>query len=201
MDDTKFKSRSILGLKVRFYFMSLWLLFVLIFFLSVDIPISFEPNAVFIGFAELFKRNVLSSAALLCAILSWLLAKITQYQWRGATNPPYKIKTIKNENYEYLTFLTTYVIPLICIDLSNLRYVIVLILLLLFIGYIFIKMDLYFGNPTLALMGYRLYRAEIEGVDAPDGVILITKDLLHSESSFKWIKIDQYVWVAKEIKK
>jgi len=123
-----------------------------------------------------------------------------QYQWKGVTNPPYKIKAIKNENYEYLTFLTTYIIPLICIDFGNIRYIIVLVVLLIIIGYIFVKMDLYYGNPTLALMGYRLYRAEIEGLDVPDGVVLITKDRLTSNAAFKWIKIDDFVWVAKEVK-
>lgn len=53
---------------------------------------------------------------------------------------------------------------------------------------------------TLALMGYRLYRAEIRGVDAPDGVVLISKDRLSKRSAIKWIPIDKYVWIAKEIK-
>lgn len=189
------------GLKVRFYIMSLWLLFILIFLLSVDVPISFAPDAKFIGFKELFCRNILSIASLVCAIVSWLIAKNVQYEWKGVTNPPHKVKSIKNENYEYLTFLTTYIIPLICIDLKNMRYVITLIVLLLIIGYIFVKMDLYYGNPTLALMGYRLYRVEIEGVDAPDGVVLISKDCLSSNTSFKWIEIDTFVWVAKEVNK
>ena len=56
------------------------------------------------------------------------------------------------------------------------------------------------GNPTLALMGYRLYRAEIKGCEAPDGIILISRDRLNKASSIKWIPIDEYVWIAKEIK-
>ena len=115
-------------------------------------------------------------------------------------NPPYEILSVKNENYEYLTFLTTYIIPLICIDLTKVRYVIVLGVLLVLIGFIFIRMDLYYGNPTLALMGYRLYRAEIKGCEAPDGIILISRDRLNKASSIKWIPIDEYVWIAKEIK-
>ncbi len=188
-------------LKVRFYIMSLWLLFFLIFLLTVDVPISFAPDAKFIGWKELLSRNILSTISLCCALGSWGLARNLQYQWRGVTNPPYKVKSIKNENYEYLTFLTTYIIPLICIDLSNLRYVLVLIVLLFIIGYIFVRMDLYYGNPTLALMGYRLYRADIEGVDAPDGVILIAQNRLSSGASIKWIEIDELIWVAKEANK
>lgn len=187
------------GLKVRFYIMSLWILFVFIFILTVDIPISFAADAKFIGFAELFRRNILAIVSLSCSIVSWLISKNMEYQWKGVSHPPYRIKAIKNENYEYLTFLTTYIIPLICIDLEDLRYVITLVVLLLVIGYIFIKMDLYYGNPTLALMGYRLYRVEIDGVDAPDGVVLITKNRLTKNSAFKWIEIDTFVWVAKEV--
>lgn len=146
------------------------------------------------------KRNWLAFISLLFAILGWLVASREKQRWAGVTNPPYKIESIKNENYEYLTFLTTYIIPLICIDLTKIRYVFVLSVLLVLIGFIFIRMDLYCGNPTLALMGYRLYRAEIKIVDAPDGIVLISKDRLSKRSAIKWISIDKYVWIAKEIK-
>ena len=190
MGNTRQKHEQDTAIKLRFYFMSLWLLFVLIFLLTVDIPICFSKDAHFIGFGPLLKRNWLAFISLFFAILGWA----------GVTNPPYEIESIKNENYEYLTFLTTYIIPLICIDLTKIRYVFVLAVLLVLIGFIFIRMDLYCGNPTLALMGYRLYRAEIKGVDAPDGIVLISKDRLSKRSAIKWISIDKYVWIAKEIK-
>ena len=148
----------------------------------------------------MLKRNWLAFISLLLAILGWFVASLEKQRWAGVTNPPYEIESIKNENYEYLTFLTTYIIPLICIDLTKIRYVFVLAVLLVLIGFIFIRMDLYCGNPTLALMGYRLYRAEIEGFDAPDGIVLISKDRLSKKSSIKWIPIDKYVWIAKEVK-
>ena len=188
-------------MKIRFYIMSLWLLFILIFLLTIDIPISFAPGASFIGVPSLLKRNILSLLSLALVLVSWALSKKTKYEWQGVTNPPYEIITVKNENYEYLTFLTTYIIPLICIDLSNIRYVIVLGVMLVIIGTIFVKMDLYYGNPTLALMGYRLYRAEIKGVPSPDGVILISKTKLANGVTIRWIKIDENIWVAKEIEK
>ena len=129
-----------------------------------------------------------------------LMTLITRYEWKGVNNPPCEIIEIKNENYEYLTFLTTYIIPLICIDFEDIRYVIVLIILLTIIGVIFVKMDLYYGNPTLALLGYKIYRATLKGIDAPDGVILITKNKLTKGKSIKWIPLDKYLWVAKERK-
>lgn len=187
--------------KFIFYFMSLWLLFVLIFILTIDIPpISFSKEYYCIYFKSLIKNNLLALFSLSLAVIGWIVASCKKRKWEGVSNPPYTIKSIKNENYEYLTFLTTYIIPLICIDLTKPRYVLILVILLVIIGFIFIKTDLYYGNPTLALMGYRLYRAEIQGIDAPDGIILISKDHLNKKSCIKWIPIDKYVWIAKEIK-
>lgn len=188
------------ALKYKFYIMSLWLLFVLIFLLTVDIPVSFAPDAEFIGFRSLLKRNWLALCSLSFAFLGLCFAVQTKRKWSGAANPPHIITEIRSENYEYLTFLTTYIIPLICIDLKNIRYVIVLAVLLVMIGFIFVKIELYYGNPTLAMMGYRLYRAEISGVDAPDGVVLISSERLSKDSAIKWIPLDEYVWIAKKIK-
>lgn len=126
------------------------------------------------------------------------MSRKTEYEWKGVSNPPFMIEAIENENYEYLTFLTTYIIPLICIDLSDLRYVIVLGILLIIIGSIFVQMDLYYGNPTLALMGYKLYKVKLKNFDHE--VTVISKSRLSTNMSIRWIKIDDYVWVAKENK-
>ena len=187
-------------MKIRLYIMSLWLLFVLLFLLTIDTTLVSESGQ-FIGIIPLLKNNWIAVSSLLLAVIGFVLAWMTSYEWKGVSNPPYEIKAIKNENYEYLTFLTTYIIPLICMNLSQTRYILVLVILLVLVGFIFVRMDLYYGNPTLALMGYRLYRAEISCFDAPDGVILVSKDKLIKGSSIKWIPIDEFTWVAKEIKK
>lgn len=188
-----------LKLKIKLYIMSLWLLFFLIFLLTVDVPISFNKSARFIGWSALLRRNWLALIALIMTAIGLYFTRTIHRKDTGTNNPPVKIVSVKNENYEYLTFLTTYIIPLICIDLSEIRYVILLGVLLVLIGYIFIKMDLYYGNPTLALMGYRLYRAEINGYSDPDGIVLISKNRLSVGKSIKWIPIDENVWLAKEI--
>ena len=162
------------------------------FLLTVDIPICFSKDAHFIGFGPLLKRNLLAFISLFLAILGWLVASFEKQKWAGVTNPPYKIKGIKNENYEYLTFLTTYIIPLICIDLTKIRYVFVLAVLLVLIGFIFIRMDLYCGNPTLALMGYRLYSKDGTQIrlDTKKSKIaflkLMNDAFLHSELTQQW---------------
>ena len=69
MEDRRQRDENNTAVKLRFYFMSLWLLFVLIFLLTVDIPICFSKDAHFIGFGPLLKRNWL-------AFTSWMARRI-----------------------------------------------------------------------------------------------------------------------------
>lgn len=188
-------------IKLNFYFISLSILFALIFLLTVDIPVCLPQDAQFIDLISLLKRNWLALIALILAILGWLMAAANNYNWAGTFHSPIEIKSIKNENYEYLTFLTTYIIPLICIDLTKIRYALVLAILLVLIGFIFIRMNLYCGNPTLALMGYRLYRAKIIRGGISRETTLISKDRLTQGSFIEWLPINTHVWIARKAKK
>ena len=194
------KKRKAICLKIRFYLISLSVLFGLIAFMTSDIPISFDPDAKFIGCGELFRRNIVSIVFLILTIITIVLIVKIKYEWAGVTKPPYEIESIQNESYEYLTFLTTYIIPLVCIDLDKIKNIILLLVLLGLIGYIFVRMNLYYGNPALALLGYKLYRCKIKNLDVPSDVIVISKDDLTIGSSIEWISIDEFVWIAKENK-
>ena len=179
------KSKEQTCLKIEFYILSLRLLFVLAFVLTVDIPISFAPDAEFIGFWPLIKRNWVAIISLLMVLVSWIISQKLEHRFKGAHNPVAEIISIKNENYEHLTFLTTYIIPLICISLDEIRYIIVFIIVLIVIGEIYVRMDLYLGNPTLALSGYHLYRIEANGISSTDGILVISKDKLSIGSKIK----------------
>lgn len=78
--------------KFKFYFMSLWLLFMLTFILTVDIPINCLEDGQFIGVISLIQKNVLAIIFFILAIFGWCLFFYEKYQWSGVSNPPYKIK-------------------------------------------------------------------------------------------------------------
>ena len=86
MGNRRQKHEQDTAIKLRFYFMSLWLLFVLIFLLTVDIPICFSKDAHFIGFGPLLKRNWLAFISLFLAILGWLVASFEKYQKKQLSN-------------------------------------------------------------------------------------------------------------------
>lgn len=112
---------------------------------------------------------------------------------------PFTITKIENINFEHLTFLTTYIIPLICFDLSNIRYVVVLFVLLFCIGAIYVKTDMFYANPSLALLGYHIYK--IDGDFGTRGtrenIILIAREKLKINDKVHYRKLDDRIFYVK----
>ena len=137
--------------KIGFYFLSLWLLFVLIFIITVDIPICFCKDSTFVGCKYLFLKNIIplcSIAALLIGVCSYLDFFLSD---KGHKRIVIEIKEIESIEYEHLTFLTTYIIPLVCFKFESLRYIVVFVILLFVIGCIYIRTDIFYANPSFSL--------------------------------------------------
>jgi hypothetical protein len=123
------------------------------------------------------------------------------YKVKGTSELPFKVVAIENIDYEHLTFLTTYIVPLVCFNFNSLRYLIVLLILLFIIGVIYIRTDLFYANPTLAILQFRIYK--VSGSFIRDGIrdniILITRDKLDNSNEVKYIKLDDRIYYAKKV--
>ena len=182
------------------YIISLWLLFVLIIPLTVSPVSTKELSAVkewYNLITILVRKNVLPLICLAMALFGLILFKQLEYRWKGTKDLPVQVTNVESENFEYLTFLTTYIIPLVCINLDETRYIVVLLVLLLIIGIIFVQSDFYMGNPTLALMGYRLYRISYKIGEQEYEKMVITKDRIHVGDDLESIPFDQHTWYAR----
>ena len=112
--------------KFELYIVSLWLLFLLIVVVTIDIPTCFEPECSFIGLKALAGRNVVPIIALVFVGLGALYYFRFNYKIAGSQSIPVAVSDVEDINYEHLTFLTTYIIPLICFNLTSMRYLIAL---------------------------------------------------------------------------
>ena len=143
--------------KVQLYIISLWFLFFLLFVSTVKIPLCFESECKFIGFKELFIGNSIASFSLLFMIIGTVFYfDFNRGVTRGASLLPKKVIKLKNQNSETLSFLATYIIPLACLDMDKTRSLPILILILILIGWIYIKTNLFYTNPTLSIGGFKL---------------------------------------------
>jgi len=101
---------------------------------------------------------------------------------------------IISSDFDHLTFLSTYIIPLITFDLNELRSFIIVIILLLMIGIIYLKSNLYYLNPTLLLFGYKIYKAK----SGDKSVVLIAKKILSKNTEkFSYKDLGNNIYLIK----
>lgn len=184
-------------LRIQFYSISLWLLFILSAIGTLRI---FNENGVFVGFKNLIPCNILPIIFVAFSIISLILLLNIRHKLKGTVNPSHTIKSIKNENYEIMTFVATYIVPLACINLLDFKYFIIFILLIIVLGIITAKMNLYMANPTLSLFGYKLYAVEVNDPKNPGEYIVISRDELIVGNKIEWISLDEKRWYVRKVK-
>ena len=174
-------------MKFELYIISLWLLFVLMIVVKVDFPICFGADCRFIGTWQLISTNVLPFISLVLIVVVAICYLRFRYRIQSNVGLPIIAKKVEDLSYEHLTFLTTYIVPLICFNLDNVRYIIALFTLLIVIGQIYVKTDKFYANPTLAILGFRLYKLEIDGVSK----VLITTQRITESDKIVFTSIDE----------
>jgi len=146
-------------------------------------------------FARIFYENwqvIFFIFMITLALLSYVIFKNDSNY--GEKNPR-KFKNITAADFDHLTFLSTYIIPLITFDLTEPRSFIVVIFLLLMIGTIYVKSNLYYLNPTLLLFGYKIYRAKSDD----RSVILICKGKITTiEKQLTYKNLGDNIYLIKE---
>lgn len=184
--------------KVDLYILSLGLLFVFFLIISIEPPDSLfsykDPEA----WKHLAASNPLPLISIL-ALLYCLFAYLRfDFDLKGATDIPFEISKIDDINYEHLTFLATYVVPLISFDFGSGRQMIVLALLLVVMGIIYIKTDLFYANPSLALLGFHIYRANGGFKNGErEGIILICRGRLTERQKVSYMKLDERIYYVR----
>ena len=186
--------------KIELYITSLWLLFFLLFVGTVDIPFYFGDDWHFIGLKSLLLMNVVPVVSVIFMALGCFFYLRFDYNViRSAPQLPKRITSIKNLNYETLSFLITYIIPLVCFgldfDLNNARNLIMLLLILFVIGWIYVRANIYYTNPTLAVLGFRIYQVDTE---SSTNLIVIIKSALSVGDHIHPTRIDENIYFAKK---
>jgi hypothetical protein len=183
-------------LKFDLYVLSLGLLFAFFLIIVTRFPDTSFPYRDIEAWKELAMIN-LPSVVLLVALLYCLYAYLClNYELKGSGNSLFKITKIEDINYEHLTFLATYVVPLISFDFGSRRQMIGLVLLLVVMGIIYIKTDLFYANPTLALLGFHIYRANLsfKAGEKKEGIILICRGRLAENREGSYIELDDRIY-------
>jgi hypothetical protein len=117
----------------------------------------------------------------------------------GSKRIPFEITKIENLNHDHLAFLTTYIIPLITFNFDSLRYTVAFFLLLVIIGAIYVKTNMFYANPSLALLGYHIYK--VDGTFFRTGneqdLIVISREKLTLGMEVSYKKLDEKIYYVR----
>lgn len=184
--------------KLLLFNLSLFPLYFIFIFQYVDFEF-YEKEFSLYTFYELFKTFVCINKIIIFLVLLIFIGYLGFYVFNK--NNRYNREDakifydIETKDFDHLTFLSTYIIPLITFNLINTRSFIVVCLLLIMIGIIYIKSNLYYLNPTLLLFGYKIYKAKENGRN----LVLITKNvILDAQVESKYIDLGNNIYFLKD---
>jgi hypothetical protein len=194
-------------LKVQLYIVSLFFLFALLFINKVPVCWSGEDCDFFWkhcdGIQQCIYKHFYAIVSFVMIIVGFIFFFRIRYILLGAGDLTERVENIEDQNFEHLTFLATYIIPLLTFDLDfhleENRNGLMFFLVLVFIGFIYVKTNMYYTNPTLAVFGFRIYKADTYGVKK--NVILITKGRISKDDSISCRHISDNVYLANIITK
>lgn len=98
-----------------------------------------------------------------------------------------EIESFKRMDYEHLTFLATFILPVFAIDLKTTKDLIILFFILCFMGFVYIKSDMYYLNPVFLIFGWYLYKINRNNTE----VMALSTFRLDKDSNFIEKKIDE----------
>lgn len=189
-------------IKSSFYMLSMALFFVIVLILGTDLPINFGEGAKFVGlWTCLTIRGIMLPIVCVLALLYIaFFIRYLKHRMKGTTLGPIEITDIHNANNDILAFVGTYFLPLVSFSLAeHWQHLLVLFILFVVIGVIYVRADIYYTNPTLLLLGFRVYR--IKGVlnGNPIERVVIVQGELKKDVSVRYIVIDDNTFYVKKI--
>lgn len=196
---TKEKDNGIVLLKLSLYCISLWILMFMLIVLKIDVSM-LSGKIGWNTLKEFFCANVFSVICI-CIILIGLMgyAYFKDYL-KNAKKLPVEIEECESVNYENLSFLATYVIPLVCFPMKTDREIFVLFAVIVIIGCIFVKTNLYYTNPSLVLMGFNVYSVKCKNGGAFKNGIVIVKGKLKTNDTIKYMSLSDNVYFVRRVK-
>jgi hypothetical protein len=115
---------------------------------------------------------------------------------------PWRIEKVESISFENLSFLATFIIPLLCFDLDfNLnegRNAVMLLLVLIAIGMIYIKANLYYTNPSLALVNFKIYKIEYSYQGKTNRCMVLSREKLDIDDQIFSKLIDDKIYFARK---
>ena len=187
--------------KTGFYLLSLWLLFIIMIVFTVDIPVYWGADYEWLSPLEIIQRNIVPLVCLfLIGFDAWFyFVYVKNRLFKSSPTYMAKVSNLRDQGYEMMAFIATYFLPIFDYDHTDIRHTIVFLILYVALGVIFVKSNLFYNNPTLALLGFRIFKGDltkkIEGkYEVINDVIFVANSKVKDGSNHDYLKISDTVY-------
>ena len=177
------------------YLLSLWLLFFMLIVLKTNVSVITSESDVWM----VIKANYVPCICIILILVGAVGYVVFRDKLRSSKELPVTIIECKSINYENLSFLATYVIPLICFPMEEDREIFVMFTVIVIIGCIFVRTNLFYSNPSLVLMGFSIYSINSKTAHLQDAVVII-KGKLQPGDKISYLPLGDNVYFAKKYK-
>lgn len=169
---------------------------------------SFEkPNTKEYAFSEFWKLNqVLIVVFILC--LLWIVGAVMAYisfsafKWTDKKQN-YDIKNIEEKEDASLNFFLTMIIPLLIDNVGTIQGAITFACIVILMWLLLARTNLFYANPVLAILGYRIYEFVFDSNSEFEGQVCIgiaKKKIKKNEANIEYKKVpDTSVLYIKEM--
>lgn len=195
-ENNKEKDKTLL--KLSLYCISLWLLMFMLIVLKADSS-ALNSGISWHTFLLLLQNNTFSIICIIIILfggIGYIYFKDSLSNTKGL---PVEIEECESVNYENLSFLATYIIPLVCFPLECEKQQFVLFAVIVIIGCIFVKTNLYYTNPSLVLIGFNVYLVACKNGKGFEKGIVIIKGRLEKKDTIKYMCLSDNVYFARRV--
>lgn len=199
--------------EIKLYILSLAILFLIVLLITLDLKSFSDINSCIIKIScapdfnkakaiiNLISKNILPLIMVIMIIYCIAIKSEFEHKLDGGAGDTLNITECENQDYEYLSFLATYIIPFFGFSFNEIGRLLAYAVLLVVIGIIFVKTEKYYANPTLAIFGYRIYKVTLsDGNNEYKSVIAISREKLSSSISVKYKNLSENVFFVRSYK-
>jgi len=157
---------------------------------------SFSPLLVVFALLETFGTGWPSWACWILAVTSIVLLYAFLCYARRIAPVPITVAMYRRRDQDVVGYVATYLIPFVTVSADSIREFLAVGVFVLVIGVLYVRGELYYLNPILALRGYRAFEIETPGHDI--AVVLTRRNYIHRGSEIRAIPLGyQLFWEAK----
>jgi hypothetical protein len=157
---------------------------------------SFAPLLVVFGLLDSFGSGVASYMCYGLAILSLLALYVSFRSWRKLSVTETKVARARPRDADVIAYVATYIVPFAALGVATWQQRAALIGFFALVGVLYVRANLFYVNPILAIANFKLYEVETESGKV---LLLISKaPYLRPGGTLKVHTLSDYIYLDSQ---